>query len=43
MSGIADIARELRDDYPPVDVTTVVFSRDFASAVASFRKIGCWR
>lgn len=27
---MTDIARELRDDYPAVDVTTVVFSRDFA-------------
>lgn len=27
---MTDIIRELREDYPPVDVTTVVFSRDFA-------------
>jgi hypothetical protein len=27
---ISEIARELRDDYPAVDVTTVVLSRDFA-------------
>lgn len=32
--GLASIARELRDEYPPVDVTTVIFSRDFAG-------IGC--
>lgn len=25
-----DFIRELREDYPAVDVTTVVFSRDFA-------------
>jgi len=25
-----DLIRELREDYPAVDVTTVVFSRDFA-------------
>lgn len=31
---MTDLARELRDEYPPVDVTTVVFSRDFAG-------IGC--
>lgn len=30
MSEISDIVRELREDYPAVDVTTVVFSRDFA-------------
>jgi hypothetical protein len=28
---MSDIIRELREDYPAVDVTTVVFSRDFAS------------
>jgi hypothetical protein len=27
---MGDIIRELREDYPAVDVTTVVFSRDFA-------------
>jgi len=27
--ALSEIARELRDDYPAVDVTTVVFSRDF--------------
>ncbi len=27
---MTDLIRELRDDYPAVDVTTVVFSRDFA-------------
>jgi hypothetical protein len=27
---VSDIIRELREDYPAVDVTTVVFSRDFA-------------
>jgi hypothetical protein len=27
---MADIAQELRNDFPAVDVTTVVFSRDFA-------------
>jgi len=34
MSDQGDIVRELREDYPAVDVTTVVFSRDFA-------EIGC--
>lgn len=27
---MSDLIRELREDYPAVDVTTVVFSRDFA-------------
>lgn len=27
---MTDLVRELRDEYPAVDVTTVVFSRDFA-------------
>ena len=31
---MADIIRELREDYPAVDVTTMVFDRDFAG-------IGC--
>jgi hypothetical protein len=30
MTATADLIRELRDDFPAVDVTTVVFSRDFA-------------
>lgn len=30
MSEISEIARELREDYPAVDVTAVGFSRDFA-------------
>ena len=30
MTATADLVRELRDDFPAVDVTTVVFSRDFA-------------
>jgi hypothetical protein len=34
MNKINDIVRELREDYPAVDVTTVVFSNDFAG-------IGC--
>lgn len=34
MGEVSELARALRDDYPAVDVTTVVFSRDFAG-------IGC--
>ena len=30
MTTTADLIRELQDDFPAVDVTTVVFSRDFA-------------